>query len=163
MAINVNTKELKTLLESTPPGHNISIGHKTAEQIKFSVGSVLTELPPDEEPEDFIVNGKNLVTAHPTTAAISYKEIAICIDKTISKIEGEIINVLQKTTPELYSNIVKNGIWLAGGGSLLRGIARRFTDRVNIEFHVAEDPLKAVARGTCLSLKDTDTYPFLER
>ena len=49
---------------------------------------------------------------------------------------------------ELYSNIVKNGVWLAGGGSLLRGIARRFGDKVNIPFHVAEDPLKAVARGT---------------
>ena len=101
------------------------------------------------------------MTAHPARAAISYKEIAACIDKTISKIEGEIIKVLQRTPPELYSNIVKNGIWLAGGGSLLRGLAQRFTEKVNIEFHVAEDPLKAVARGTCLALKGTDHYPFL--
>ena len=71
--------------------------------------------------------------------------------------------MLQSTPPELYSNIVKNGIWLAGGGSLLRGIAQRFTDRVNIQFHVAEDPLKAVARGTCLALKGTESYPFLMR
>ena len=83
------------------------------------------------------------------------------IDKTITKIESEIIKVLQRTPPELYSNIVHNGIWLAGGGSLLRGIAKRFTDKVNIQFHVAEDPLKAVARGTCLALKGTDVYPFL--
>ena len=74
-----------------------------------------------------------------------------------------LIKVLQSTPPELYSNIVKNGIWLAGGGSLLRGIAQRFTDRVNIQFHVAEDPLKAVARGTCLALKGTESYPFLMR
>ena len=83
------------------------------------------------------------------------------MDKTIQKIEGEIIKVLQRTPPELYSNIVRNGIWLAGGGSLLRGIAKRFSDKVNIQFHVAEDPLKAVARGTCLALKGTDYYPFL--
>ena len=81
----------------------------------------------------------------------------------IQKIENEIIKVLQRTAPELYSNIVRNGIWLAGGGSLLRGIAKRFTDRINIPFHVAEDPLKAVARGTCLALKGTGKYPFLMR
>lgn len=127
------------------------------------MGAVLPELPPEEEPENFIVEGKNLVTAHPATASISYKEISSCIDKTITKIESEIIKVLQSTPPELYSNIVKNGIWLAGGGSLLRGIAQRFTDRVNIQFHVAEDPLKAVARGTCLALKGTESYPFLMR
>ena len=85
------------------------------------------------------------------------------IDKTISKIENEILKVLQKTPPEIYSNIVHNGIWLAGGGVLLRGIAQRFTDKVNIQFHVADDPLKAVARGTCLALKNTDNYPFLMR
>ena len=62
---------------------------------------------------------------------------------------------------ELYSNIVKNGVWLAGGGSLLRGIAKRFAAKVNIPFHVAEDPLKAVARGTCLALKGSDRYPFM--
>ena len=72
-----------------------------------------------------------------------------------------IFKVLQKTPPELYSNIVHNGIWLAGGGSLLRGIAKRFAAKVNIPFHVAEDPLKAVARGTCLALKGSDRYPFM--
>ena len=71
--------------------------------------------------------------------------------------------MLQRTEPELYSNIVRNGIWLAGGGSLLRGIAQRFTEKVNIQFHVAEDPLKAVARGTCLALKGTEKYQFFEK
>lgn len=143
--------------------HNISIGRTTAEQIKFAIGSVVANLPPEEAPEDYRVVGRNMVTAHPTEALISYKEICACIDKTISKIENEIIKVLQKAEPELYSNIVQNGIWLAGGGSLLRGIAQRFTERVNIQFRVAEDPLKAVARGTCLALKGTDRYKFLER
>lgn len=141
--------------------HNISIGRTTAENIKFAVGSVQTELPPEEEPEDIMVIGRNMVTAQPAQALISYREVACCMDKTIAQIETEIIRVLQRTEPELYSNIVKNGIWLAGGGSLLRGIAKRFNDKVNIPFHVAEDPLKAVARGTCLALKGTDYYPFL--
>ncbi|MBP5203942.1 MAG: rod shape-determining protein, partial [Candidatus Methanomethylophilaceae archaeon] len=107
--------------------------------------------------------GRNILTGLPLEAAIDYREIAMCIDKTVVKIEGEILKVLQRTPPELYSNIVKNGVWLAGGGSLLRGIAKRFGDKVNIPFHVAEDPLKAVARGTCLALSGIDRYPFLMR
>ena len=163
-SIHVAGNEITTdIIDYLGQQHNISIGRTTAEQIKFSVGSVLPELPAEQEPEPYLVEGKNLVTAHPATAAITYKEISACIDKTISKIESEIIKVLQRTPPELYSNIVRNGIWLAGGGALLRGLAQRFTEKVNIEFRVAEDPLKAVARGTCLALKGTDHYPFLMR
>lgn len=163
-SIHVAGNEITTdIIDYLGQQHNISIGRTTAEQIKFSVGSVLSELPKELEPDPFMVEGKNLVTAHPATAAITYKEISTCIDKTISKIESEIIKVLQRTPPELYSNIVRNGIWLAGGGALLRGLAQRFSEKVNIEFRVAEDPLKAVARGTCLALKGTDHFPFLMR
>ena len=163
-SIHVAGNEITTdIIDYLGQQHNISIGRTTAEQIKFSVGSVIPDLPPDDEPEDFHVIGRNMITAHPAEAIISYKEVSACIDKTISKIENEIIKVLQRTEPELYSNIVRNGIWLAGGGSLLRGIAQRFTEKVNIQFRVAEDPLKAVARGTCLALKGTDNYPFLMR
>jgi rod shape-determining protein MreB len=143
--------------------HNIHVGRTTAEEIKFAVGSVLPELPKDEVPESIHVTGRNIVTGLPLEAAIDYKEIAMCIDKTVVKIENEILKVLQRTPPELYSNIVRNGVWLAGGGSLLRGIAKRFGDKVNIPFHVAEDPLKAVARGTCLALSGIDRFPFLMR
>ena len=163
-SIHVAGNEITTdIIDYLGQQHNISIGRTTAEKIKFSVGSVIPDLPPDEEPEDFHVIGRNMITAHPAEAIISYKEVSACIDKTISKIENEIIKVLQRTEPELYSNIVQNGIWLAGGGSLLHGIAQRFTEKVNIQFRVAEDPLKAVARGTCLALKGTDNYPFLMR
>lgn len=161
-SIHIAGNELTTdIIDYLGQQHNIIVGRTTAEQIKFSVGSVLPDLPPEEEPEPFTVIGRNIVTAHPAEAVISYREICACIDKTITKIEAEIIKVLQRTPPELYSNIVRNGIWLAGGGSLLRGIAQRFTEKVNIQFRVAEDPLKAVARGTCLALKGTDRYPFL--
>ena len=163
-SIHVAGNEITTdIIDYLAQQHSISIGRTTAEEIKFAVGSVLTKLPADQEPEPYIVRGKNVATGHPAQADITYAEIAHCIDKTICKIENEIMKVLQKTPPELYSNIVKNGIWLAGGGSLLRGIAQRFSEKTNIEFHVAEDPLKAVARGTCEALKHTGEYEFLMR
>lgn len=163
-SIHVAGNELTTdIIDFMALQHNISIGRTTAEKIKFAVGSVLPDLSPDEEPQDYLVEGKNVATAHPVSASISYREISSCLDKTIDKIESEIIKVLQRTPPELYSNIVHNGIWLAGGGALLRGLARRFSEKVNIKFQVAEDPLKAVARGTCIALKGTEIYPFLEK
>jgi len=141
--------------------HNIRIGEITAEKIKIGVGAVVQDL--DEEPEPMVVRGPNLMTAHPVDATITYQEIAHCLDKSVARIEASILHVLEQTPPELYSDIVENGIYLSGGGSLLRGIAKRFSETVNIPFHVAEDPLKAVARGTCLALKNTDHYSFLMR
>ena len=141
--------------------HNIKVGEGTAEQIKIRVGSVLTKL--EEEPEPMKVNGPNLMTAHPVEATVTYQEIATCLDKSIARIEAGVLHVLEQTPPELYSDIVEGGIYLSGGGALLRGLAKRLSDKVNIQFHVAEDPLRAVARGTCTALKHTDDYSFLMR
>ena len=141
--------------------HNIKVGEGTAEQIKIRVGSVLTKL--EEEPEPMKVNGPNLMTAHPAEATVTYQEIATCLDKSIARIETGILHVLEQTPPELYSDIVEGGIYLSGGGALLRGLAKRLSDKVNIQFHVAEDPLRAVARGTCIALKHTDDFSFLMR
>ena len=141
--------------------HNIRVGEITAEKIKIAVGAVIPDL--DVEPEPFIVRGPNLMTAHPVEATITHDEIAHCLDKSIAKIETSILHVLENTPPELYSDIVENGIFLSGGGALLRGLDKRLTDKVNIQFHVSEDPLHAVARGTCEALKNTDHYSFLMR
>ncbi|MCQ2148774.1 MAG: rod shape-determining protein [Bacteroidales bacterium] len=141
--------------------HNIRIGEVTAENIKIGVGAVISNL--ENEPAPMVVRGPNLMTAHPVDAIITYQEIAHCIDKSVAKIEASIMHVLEQTPPELYSDIVEDGIFLSGGGALLRGLAQRFTEKVNIPFHVAEDPLHAVARGTCLALKNTDKYSFLMR
>ena len=143
--------------------HNIKVGESTAEKIKIAVGAVIPDLPENEEPEPFIVRGPNLMTAHPVEATITHQEIAHCLDKSIAKIETSILHVLESTPPELYADIVENGIYLSGGGALLRGLAKRFQDKVNIKFHVADDPLHAVARGTCDALKHTDRYSFLMR
>lgn len=141
--------------------HNIKVGEPTAEKIKIAIGAVIPNL--DEEPEPFVVKGPNLMTAHPVFATVTYQEIAHCLDKSIAKIESAILHVLEQTPPELYSDIVESGIFLSGGGSLLRGLDKRLSEKVNIPFHVAEDPLKAVARGTCIALKHTDRYSFLMR
>ncbi len=141
--------------------HNIKVGETTAEKIKIAIGAVIPEL--DVEPEPFIARGPNMMTAHPVDATVTYQEIAHCLDKSITQIENSILHVLENTPPELYSDIVVNGIFLSGGGALLRGLAKRLTDKVNIPFHVSEDPLHAVARGTCIALKNTANYSFLMR
>lgn len=141
--------------------HNIKIGERTAEEIKIQVGSALPDL--ETAPEDYIVRGPNLMTALPIEVPVSYQEISHCLDKSISKIETAILGVLEQTPPELYADIVQKGIYLAGGGALLRGLDKRFTDKINIPFHVAEDPLRAVARGTGIALKNVDKFQFLMR
>ena len=141
--------------------HNIKIGERTAEDVKINVGSSLPDL--DDPPEDYTVRGPNLMTAMPIEIPISYQEIAHCLDKSISKIETSILAVLEQTPPELYADVVNRGIYMAGGGALLRGLCKRFTDKINIPFHMAEDPLQAIARGTGIALKNADKFSFLMR
>ena len=161
VAGDVFTNDIQQYLKQQ---HNIRVGQITAEKIKIAIGAVIPELGENEvEPEPYAITGPNQMTAHPVHATITYQEIAHCLDKSVARIESAILHVLEQTPPELYSDIVENGIYLAGGGSLLRGLAKRFTEKVNIPFHVAEDPLRAVARGTCLALKNTDNYSFLMR
>lgn len=143
--------------------HSVRVSERMAERIKINVGSALTKLPDDMVPENYIVHGPNSVTALPMAIPVSYKEIAECMDRSITKIETAILNALENTPPELYADIVKNGIWLAGGGALLRGLDKRLTDKINIEFHIAEDPLLSVAKGTCIALQNVGKFSFLMR
>ena len=91
------------------------------------------------------------------------EEISRCIEKSVVKIEEAVLDALDSTPPELYADIVHNGIYLAGGGALLRGLAKRFTDKIGIEFKIAEDPLHAVAKGTGVALKNINKFSFLIR
>ncbi len=141
--------------------HNIKIGERTAEDIKIIVGSALSEL--DEPPVPFTVRGPNLMTALPVEVAVTYQEIAHCLDKSLAKVESAVLGVLEQTPPELYADIVQRGIYLTGGGALLRGLDKRLTEKINIPFYVAEDPLHAVARGTGIALKNIGKFPFLMR
>lgn len=141
--------------------HNIKIGERTAEDIKLAVGAALPNL--DNPPDNFVVHGPNLMTALPVEVPVTYQEISHCLDRSLVKIETAILNVLEQTPPELYADIVRNGIYLAGGGALLRGLDKRFSDKIKIPFIIAEDPLHAVARGTGIALKNVDRCPFLIR
>lgn len=141
--------------------HNLKVGERTAEMIKINVGSALTEL--ETPPDDFIVHGPNQMTALPMEVPVSYQEISHCIEKSISKIEAAVLSALEQTPPELYADIVQNGIYLAGGGALLRGLDKRLTDKIGIKFHIAEDPLHAVAKGTGVALKNINRFSFLIR
>lgn len=140
--------------------HNVKVSERMAERIKINVGAALTDLG-DEAPEDYIVHGPNKITALPMEVPVCYQEIARCMEKTVAKIETAILQALEETPPELYADIVHNGIYLAGGGALLKGLARRFTEKINIPFHVADDPLHCVAKGTGVALKHINEFPFL--
>jgi rod shape-determining protein MreB and related proteins len=141
--------------------HNIKVGERTAEDIKIAVGAALPDI--DNPPPDYIVRGPNIMTSLPIEIPISYQEIAYCLDKSLTKVEAALLNVLEQTPPELYADIVNKGVYLVGGGALLRGLDKRLSDKININFNVVEDPLHAVARGTGVALKNVDKFPFLMR
>ncbi len=142
--------------------HNVKVSERMAERIKINVGSALTDLG-DSAPQDFVVYGPNRITALPMQISVCYQEIAHCIDKTIAKIETAVLQALENTPPELYADIVKNGIWLTGGGALLRGLDKRLSDKIQIPFHIDDDPLRSVAKGTGIALKNVNNYQFLMR
>ena len=141
--------------------HNILIGDRTAEQIKIAVGAASIEL--DEPPEDYAVHGRDLMTGIPKEIKVTYLEIAQALDKSISKIEEAILSALEMTPPELSADIYKTGIYLAGGGAMLRGLDKRIEQKTKLPIHIADDPLRAVARGTGIALKNVDKLPFLIR
>lgn len=142
--------------------HNVKVSERMAERIKINVGAALTDLG-DEAPDEYIVNGPNKITALPMSIPVCYQEIAHCLDRSIAKIESAVLNALENTPPELYADILKNGVYLSGGGSMLRGISKRLADKIGIEFHVASEPLLSVAKGTGVALKNVDRFSFLMR
>lgn len=158
VAGDVFTEDIQTYMRQQ---HNIKIGERTAEEIKIAVGAAIDNL--DNPPEDHIVRGPNIITSLPLEIPVSYKEIAHALDKSLMKVDAAIMKVLEKIPPELYSDIVRNGIYLAGGGALLRGLDKRLQQKTRIPFYVSEDPLRAVARGTGIALKNIGRFSFLMR
>ena len=133
----------------------------SAEEIKINVGAALPEL--DNAPDNYAVQGRDLMTGIPKEIIISYTEVAHALDKTISKIEEAILSALEMTPPELSADIYRTGLYLAGGGSMLRGLDKRISQKTKLPVHIADDPLRAVARGTGIALKNIDRFPFLMR
>ncbi len=141
--------------------HNITIGERTAERIKIEVGAALPDL--ENPPDDYAVHGRDMLTGIPKEIKVNSAEIARALDKSISKIEAAVLNALEMTPPELSADIYRTGIYLAGGGSMLRGLDKRIHLKTKLPVHVAEDPLRAVARGTGIALKNFDKFTFLIR
>jgi rod shape-determining protein MreB and related proteins len=139
--------------------HNINIGERTAERIKIEVGAALPDI--DNPPPEYKVHGRDMLTGIPKEVVVNHVEIAHALDKSIAKIEAAVLNALEMTPPELSADIFETGIYLAGGGSLLRGLDKRLHLRTKLAVHVAEDPLRAVARGTGIALKNFDKFTFL--
>ncbi len=138
---------------------NILIGERTAEQIKINVGSALKQL--ENPPADFSVSGRDLITGIPRQITINYAEVAEALDESIGAIEEAILKALESTPPELASDIYKTGLYLTGGGALLRGLDKRISRITKLPVHIADEPLRAVVRGTGIALKNTDRFSFL--
>lgn len=136
--------------------HNLSIGEKTAENVKIQIGAATEDL--DAPPEDMLVQGRDLLSGKPKQVQVSYREIAKALDKSILRIEDAIMETLSQTPPELSADIYNTGIYLAGGGSMLRGLDKRISRKTDLPVYVAEDPLRAVVRGTGLALKDIEKF-----
>lgn len=147
------------IMEAMRRYHSLMIGERTAEQIKIHVGSALKEL--DNPPDDIAVNGRDLVTGIPKQIMVSYQEVAEALDKSIFKIEEAILKALESTPPELAADIYRRGLYLTGGGALLRGLDKRISQKIKLPVHVADDPLRAVVRGTGMALKNISRMPFL--
>ncbi len=141
--------------------HNMIIGVRTAEKVKIAVGAAVSEL--SDPPEDFHTLGRDLLTGLPKEVSVNYKEIAHALDKSVARIEQAILDTLSATPPELAADIYKNGIYLAGGGALLRGLDHRVSSKTKLQVHIADDPLRAVARGTGIALKNFNKFNFLIR
>ena len=146
----------KDILDYMRRQHNLLIGERSAEKIKIEVGAALTEL--DNPPDDYEIRGRDLMTGIPKVIKISYSEVAFAIDKSVSKIEEAVLKALEISPPELSADIYDNGIHLTGGGALLRGLDRRLALKTKLPIHIAEDPLRAVVRGTGIALKNIDAF-----
>lgn len=151
----------RDIMDYMRDAHKVKVGERTAEQIKINVGAVYNDL--DEVPEDYLVCGADMIDTMPKKIYVSSQEICECLDKSIIKIENAILKTLEETPPELYSDIVENGVVLTGGGAMLRGLDKRLTEKFKIKFEVTEDPLHAVAKGTGIALKNIHNFNFLIR
>ncbi|KAB1068800.1 rod shape-determining protein [Tamlana haliotis] len=136
--------------------HNLYVGERTAEKIKIQIGAATEDL--ELPPEDMSVQGRDLLTGKPKQVQISYREIAKALDKSILRIEDAVMETLSQTPPELAADIYNTGIYLAGGGSMLRGLDKRLSQKTDLPVYIAEDPLRAVVRGTGITLKNLPKF-----
>lgn len=136
--------------------YNMSIGIKTAEQVKIQVGAVMSELK--EPPPPMAVKGKELLRGLPVTRTVDHCEIAGVLEKSMSAIELGIIQTLETCPPELASDIYVNGVYITGGNALLRGLQDRLQRKLKLPVNIDDNPLASVSKGVAAVLRDPKKY-----
>ncbi|MDO8510049.1 MAG: rod shape-determining protein [bacterium] len=132
----------------------ILIGEKTAESIKIAIGTVI----PGDAPMEASVKGRDLVTGLPREVIITDSDVREAISQSIDTLVESTKEVLETTPPEVLSDVMNRGIYLCGGGALIRGLDQMISEHVKIPVHIAEDPLTAVARGAGIILEDLSNF-----
>jgi rod shape-determining protein MreB len=134
--------------------YNLLVGERMAESIKMAIGSAY----PLEEERTMTLRGRNLITGLPESVEISSVEVREALSGSVQTIVSVVRSAIDDTPPELVSDLMESGIALAGGGSLLLGLAERLSDETKIHVFVADDPLTCVVRGGGTVLQDLDLY-----
>jgi rod shape-determining protein MreB len=132
--------------------YKLLIGERTAERIKIGIGSA----HPLKEKKEIPMRGRNLVTGLPEEVLISDKEVRIAMEKSVRRILSEIKTAIEETPPELLADVMTKGIYLAGGGSLLRGLDVLIQKETRMPTRIIEDPMTAVVRGAGMVLENLD-------
>ena len=154
-SIRVGGDEMnQSIMQYFKKNYNLLIGEKSAEQIKCNIGSA-TPLAEEIRTE---VKGRDLVDGIPKTIEISSVEIREALDEAIETIVEAVKVALERTPPELASDILDRGIVLTGGGALLKNLDERMREDTSLPIHIAEDPLTCVVRGCGKILEDFERY-----
>ena len=132
----------------------ILIGENLAEEIKIALGSAM----PLPEPLTMEVAGKSLIDGTPTNVMVTDAQVRECIREPVNIIVNAVMKALEKTPPELVTDIARNGLLLAGGGALLKGLDTRISQETNLSVLLDDDPLTTVVRGTGRSMEDRVRY-----
>ncbi len=132
--------------------YNLLIGERMAERVKIAIGSAF----PLPEERTITLRGRNMITGLPGSVEVSSIEIREALANSVNTIVDTVKQTLDETPPELISDLMESGICMAGGGSLLHGLAERIADEVKLRVWVAEDPMTCVARGAGAVLEDLD-------
>lgn len=132
----------------------ILIGEKTAENVKIAIGAILPDLAPLEAG----VKGRDLISGLPREVVITDSDIREAISQSIDTLIDGVKEVLETTPPEILSDVMQRGIYLTGGGALIKGLAEIISEYAKIPVHIAPDPLTAVCRGTGIILEHLETY-----
>ncbi|PGL73328.1 rod shape-determining protein [Bacillus sp. AFS055030] len=144
----------EAIIQYIKKNYNLSIGERTAEQLKLEIGSAIKT----ESDEQMDIRGRDLISGLPKTITIHGEEIAAALSDTVAAIVESVKNTLEKTPPELAADIIDRGIVLTGGGALLRNIDKVIAEETNMPVIVAEDPLDCVAMGTGKALDNIDIF-----